>query len=122
VSPSLPPRRACHQEGGRQIVVERLMEKSTAGIVYPMLTRTNYTKWSSVMRVNLQAVGLWEAVRHGGVEYYDDRLALAALLLAVPAKLQAGLANKDSAQEVWEVIRRIRISADCLKEANAERL
>jgi hypothetical protein len=78
-------------------VVERLVEKSTTGIVYPMLMGTNYTEWSSVMRVNLQAAGLWEAVRHGGVEYRDDRLTLAALLHAVPAEMQAGLANKESA-------------------------
>jgi hypothetical protein len=107
---------------GRQIVVERLVEKSTAGIVYPMLTRTNYTEWSLVMHVNLQVAGLWEAVRHAGVEYHDDRLTLAALLRAVPAEMQAGLTNKESAQEAWEAIRRIRIGADRVKEANAERL
>jgi DNA phosphorothioation-dependent restriction protein DptG len=28
------------------------VEKSTAGIVYPM-SCTNYTEWSTVMRVNL---------------------------------------------------------------------
>jgi hypothetical protein len=39
-----------------------VVEKSTAGIVYPMLMRTNYTEWSVVMHVNLQAAGLWEAV------------------------------------------------------------
>jgi hypothetical protein len=79
-SPSPPPRRPRHRDDGRQIVVERVVEKSTAGIVYPMLTRTNYTEWSAVMRVNLQAAGLWEAVHYGGVEYRDDRHALAALL------------------------------------------
>jgi hypothetical protein len=52
-----------------------VVEKSTAGIVYPMLTRTNYTEWSAVMRMNLQAAGLWEAVQYGDAEYRDDRLA-----------------------------------------------
>jgi hypothetical protein len=66
-----------------------------------MLTRTNYTEWSSVMRVNLQAAGLWEAVHYDNVEYRDDRHALAALLRAVPAEMQAGLANKESAREAW---------------------
>jgi hypothetical protein len=45
------------------VVVERQVEKSTARIVYPTLTHTNYTEWSAVMRVNLQATGLWKAVR-----------------------------------------------------------
>jgi hypothetical protein len=35
-----------------------VVEKSTAGIVYPMLMRMNYIKWIVVMWVNLQAVGL----------------------------------------------------------------
>jgi hypothetical protein len=51
-SPSPPPHRPRHWDGGRQVVVERLVEKSTVGIVYPM-SCTNYTEWSAVMRVNL---------------------------------------------------------------------
>jgi hypothetical protein len=74
-SPSPPPCRPRHQDGGCQVIVEWLVEKSTAGIVYPVLTHTNYTEWSVVMHVNLQAAGLWEAVWHGGDEYRDDRLA-----------------------------------------------
>jgi hypothetical protein len=103
-------------------VVERVVEKTTTGIVYPMLTRMNYTEWSAVMRVNLQAAELWEAIKYGDVEYRDDRHALAALLRAVPADIQAGLANKETAREAWEVIRKIRVGADRVKEANAERL
>jgi hypothetical protein len=38
---------------------ERVIEKSSsAGIVYPTLTRMNYTEWSLVMQVNLQAARL----------------------------------------------------------------
>jgi hypothetical protein len=48
-----PPVR-CPRRGG-----ERVIEKSSsADIVYPTLTRTNYTEWSLVMKVNLQAAGL----------------------------------------------------------------
>jgi hypothetical protein len=55
---SPPPRRPRHRDGRREVIVERVVEKSMAGIVYPMLTRMNYTEWSTVMRVNLQAAGL----------------------------------------------------------------
>jgi hypothetical protein len=55
--------RSRHRDGGQ--VVERVVEKSTVGIVYPMLTRMNYMEWSAVMRVNLQAAGLWEAIQYG---------------------------------------------------------
>jgi hypothetical protein len=43
-----------HKDGGRQ-VVERVV-KTTAGIVFSMLTRINYIERSLVMRVNLQEV------------------------------------------------------------------
>jgi hypothetical protein len=115
-----PPPRPRHRDGAW--VVERVVEKTTTGIVYPMLTRMNYTEWSAVMRVNLQAAELWEAIKYGDVEYRDDRHTLAALLRAVPADIQAGLANKETAREAWEVIRKIRVGADRVKEANAERL
>jgi hypothetical protein len=121
-SPSPPPCRPRHRDGGHEVVVERQVEKSMARIVYPTLTHTNYTEWSAVMRVNLQATGLWKTVRYGGVEYRDDRLALAALLRVVPAEMQAGLTNKVSACDAWESIRRICVGADRVKEANAERL
>ncbi|WVZ48743.1 hypothetical protein U9M48_000159 [Paspalum notatum var. saurae] len=74
--------------GGREVVLERVVEKATAAVTYPMLTRTNYTEWSLVMRVNLQAAGLWEVVNTGEGEYRDDRNALAALLRAVPREMR----------------------------------
>jgi hypothetical protein len=90
--------------------------------VYPTLTRTNYTEWSLVMKVNLQAAGLWDVIESGVGDYHDDRTALAAILRAVPPKMQAGLAVKPTASDTWEAIRQVRVGADCVKEANAERL
>jgi hypothetical protein len=97
LSPSPPPCLPFHRNSGRQVIVERLVEKSMAGLIYPMLTCTNYTEWSAVMHVNLQVADLWEAIEYGGVEYRDDRLTLMALL-------QAGLANKETACEAWDSI------------------
>jgi hypothetical protein len=47
----LVPRGSCHS--GREVVIERVIEKSTAVIIYPILTRTNYSEWALVMRVNM---------------------------------------------------------------------
>jgi hypothetical protein len=85
VSLSLPPHRVRHRDGSQ--VVEQVVEKSMAGIVYPMLTHTNYTEWLAVMRVNLQVAGLWEAIKYGNAEFHDDRHALVALLRVVPVKM-----------------------------------
>jgi hypothetical protein len=103
-------------------VVERLVEKSTVGIVYPMPTCSNYMEWSAMMHVNLQAAKLWEAIRHGSVEYHDDRLMLVTLLHIMPVEMQAGLANKETTHKAWEFISWICVSVDQVKEANVERL
>jgi hypothetical protein len=121
-SPSPPPRRPCHRDGGREVIVERVVEKSTAGIVYPMLTWTNYT-W--VVRGDVgqpSSNGPLGGVLYGGIKICDDRHVLAALLHAVPADMQAGIGNKESMHEAWELIREICIGVDQVKEASAERL
>jgi hypothetical protein len=80
---------------GDERVIERVIEKSSSsGIVYPTLTRTNYTEWSLVM-----------------IEDRDDRL-----------EMQPDLAMKLTASAAWEAIRLVRVGADRVKEANAERL
>lgn len=79
--------------------MERVIERSSSSVSYPILTRTNYTEWSLVMRVNLQAQDLWDAIEHGTDDYRLDRNALAALLCSVPQEMQAGLAVKEAAAE-----------------------
>jgi hypothetical protein len=81
VSPSPAPRRG-RQRGG-EVVIERIRESGGGSTTYPMLTRTNYQEWALLMRVNMQAQGLWHAVEpeEGDIiEYREDRLALAAIL------------------------------------------
>jgi hypothetical protein len=51
------------------------------------LTKTNYVEWAAVMRVRLQVRHMWEAVRYGDVDYYEDRRALDALIAAVPSEM-----------------------------------
>ncbi|WVZ83580.1 hypothetical protein U9M48_030712 [Paspalum notatum var. saurae] len=108
--------------GGHEVVLERVVEKATAVVTYPMLTRTNYTKWSLVMRVNLQMVGLWEVINTGEGEYRDNRNALAALLRAVPQEMQVGLPVKKTTKEAWEAIKAVRVGVERVKEANTEKL
>jgi hypothetical protein len=91
-------------------------------LVYPALPRTNYFEWSLVVRVNLQAAGLWDAIKLGTDDYREDHSALAALLRAVREEMQAELARKESAAEAWEAIRAVRMGGDRIKEANVDKL
>jgi hypothetical protein len=118
-SPSSVSRRLCHS--GQEVIIERVVEKASTSIVYAVLTRTNYSEWSLVMRVNLQAVGMWDVIHKGIDDYWDDRNALAALLRAVPTEMQAWLVVKETVKDAWEAILSIWVGADKVKEVNAER-
>jgi hypothetical protein len=63
-------------------------------IIYPALTKKNYTEWSLMMKVNLQAVGLSDVIESGVGDYHDNQTTLAAILRAVPPEMQAGLVVK----------------------------
>jgi hypothetical protein len=71
---------------------------------WPTLTKTNYVEWAAVMRVWLQVRHMWEAVRYGDVDYYDDQWALDALIAAVPSEMQFSLSKKWTAKEAWDAV------------------
>jgi hypothetical protein len=79
---------------------------------WPTLTKTNYVEWATVMRVRLQVRHMWEAVRYGDVDYYEDRWALDALITAVPSEMQFSLSKKRTAKEAWDAIAAARIDSD----------
>jgi hypothetical protein len=74
------------------------------------------------MRVNLQAAGLWDAIKDGTADYQEDHSALAALLRAVPEEMQAGLACKETVAGAWEAIRTVRMGGERIREATVDKL
>ena len=111
MSPSLPPR-GRRREDRRPVIVERVIKETTASMQYSILTRSNYSEWALLMRVNLQAQGLWYAVEPEegeAIEYREDRLAFAAILWAVPLEMLASLSTKCTAQSAWEGIKSRRV-------------
>jgi hypothetical protein len=55
---------------------------------------------------------MWEAVRYGDVDYYEDRRVLDALIAAVPPEMQFMLSKKRTAKEAWDAIAAARIGSD----------
>jgi hypothetical protein len=51
------------------------------------LTKTNYVEWATVMRVRLLVRHMWEAVRYGDVDYYEDRRTLDVFIVAVLSEI-----------------------------------
>jgi hypothetical protein len=68
-SPSPPPRRPRNRDAGRRMVMVEQAVKDVGGSSYPMLTRMNYTEWSLLMKVKLQARGIWDAIELGADDF-----------------------------------------------------
>jgi hypothetical protein len=89
---------------------------------WPTLTKTNYVEWAAVKRVRLQVRHMWEVVRYGDIDYYEDRRALDALIAAVPSEMQFSLSKKQTAKEVWDAIAAARISSTCTRKTTLQAL
>jgi hypothetical protein len=76
------------------------------------LTKTNYVEWVAMMRVRHQLWHMWEAIRYGDVDYYEDRWALDALIVAVSPEMQFSLSKKRTVKEAWDAIAAARIGSD----------
>src|SRR5438132_6302273 len=121
--PPVPPRRGRSpaRRHRREVVVrERIIREGGGSAQYPMLTRTNYADWTIIMRVQLQAQGLWDVVNLGDVNDHEDWLALAALLRAVPPELVRTLAARDNAKAAWDTLKMLRVGDDRMREAKAQ--
>jgi uncharacterized membrane protein YgcG len=87
-----------------------------------MLMKTNYHDWSALMRVMLQARGLWLVVSVGTDDYTEDRMALEVLTKAVPPELMGTISNKASAKATWDALYLRNVSAECVRKARASTL
>ena len=93
-------------------------------LMWPMLTRTNYSEWEMLMQCNYEAMEIWEVIVPGGVNVKraQDRQAMGALLRSVPKEMWQTLGSKETVKEVWDVVKTMRLGADRVKDVNAQRL
>jgi hypothetical protein len=89
---------------------------------WSILTKTNYVEWATVMRVRLQVRHMWEALRYGNDDYYEDRRALDALIAAVPPEMQFSLSKKRTAKEAWDAIAAACIGSDRARKTTLQAL
>jgi hypothetical protein len=71
---------------------------------FPILMKTNYYDWATLMHVMLQAWGLCSAVSKGMSDYMGDRMALEVISKVVPVEMMGSIASKPTAKDAWEVI------------------
>jgi hypothetical protein len=75
-----------------------------------------------MMQINLEVNLMWEAVEGNPSSMAADKAALAALLRSVPLEMVGALAVKRTAKAAWDAVKVMRIGADRIKEAMAQRL
>jgi hypothetical protein len=85
-----------------------------------MLTKTNYTQWSLVMKLKMQARNLWSAIEPGGVSMQEGHMALDAITSAVPTEMVASLVAKNSALEAWNAVKERRVGSDQVQKTEAQ--
>uniref|UniRef100_A0ACD5TW66 Uncharacterized protein n=1 Tax=Avena sativa TaxID=4498 RepID=A0ACD5TW66_AVESA len=107
---------------GETQIVERVIQGGGGSMHPPMLTRTNYQEWSLVMKVQMEAKGLWDVISDLTGTNRDDRHALAFILKGVPAELMRVLAVKATTQDAWEAIKVMRVGTDRVCKVKASTL
>lgn len=100
---------------------QEVVHQASSTVVYPRLTATNYFEWSLIMKVNMEAQRVWDAIEGGGT-FSQDRAALAAILRAVPEEMHSTLAVKATTKEAWDAIKIIRVGDARVREAKAQTL
>ena len=76
------------------------------------LSKTNYQVWSMTMEVYLESHDLWLAITGENVPKKKDRLALSAIISAVPEDILMILDAKKMVKENWEILRERNLGVD----------
>jgi hypothetical protein len=120
-SPPRWARRRGRSERGRgEVVVEKQVVEAAGN--FPILTKTNYYDWAALVRVMLQARGLWSAVSEDTSDYTEDRMALEVISKAVPVEMMGSMASKPTAKAAWEAIILRNVDVDRVRKAKANSL
>jgi hypothetical protein len=104
------------------VVIQRVVREVGGGMMFPVLTKNNYTEWAMLMRVKLKARGLWVTLEKGEANPHEDMMAMDALLSAVPPEKVATVAEKKTAKEAWDVIATMHMGDDRVKKAVTQQL
>jgi hypothetical protein len=102
--------------------VVKTIIRDSGSTQWPVLTKTTYVEWSSMIKVKLEARRMWTAVRLGGVTYQEDRRALEALCSAVPKEMVSALSGKAMAKDAWDAIAMTRIGSDRARKSALQKL
>jgi hypothetical protein len=89
---------------------------------FALLTKINYTDWSSMMHVMLHAHGLWTTVKEGTTDEVKDQMPMEALLRAVPLEMTSSLVSKPFMKAAWDLLESARLGYDRARMSSVHRV
>ena len=89
-------------------------------VQYPMLTDTNYGVWAVKMKIILRSLRVWQAITDDEVDDECDEGAMATIAQSVPDSVLMTLAEFETAREVWDALKEMRIGEDRITKARAQ--
>ncbi|WVZ70926.1 hypothetical protein U9M48_019555 [Paspalum notatum var. saurae] len=119
---STSPEHSRRTSGGGTLVIQKTVRDVGGSAPYPQLTCTNYDSWVVMMKVMLEACGLWGAVETGTTECQEDRWAMEAILRAVPLEMHQSLGANAMAKKAWDNLKKMRTGAGVAKWAKIQQL
>lgn len=77
-----------------------------------------------LMQCNYEAMEIWDVIEPGGdgVKRSQDRLAMGCLMRSVQKEMWQMLGSKKTVKDAWVAVKNMRVGAERVKEANAQRL
>jgi hypothetical protein len=90
-----------HRRGHRDLNAAPTCKMRKVSRKFPLLTKTNYSDSSTMMRVMLRARGLWATVKDGAADEVEDQMAMEALLHGMPLEM-ASLTSKPSTKDACD--------------------
>jgi hypothetical protein len=102
-----------------EVIIERVIERVAPADNFLILMKTNYCDWACLMRIMLQARGLWSAMSVGTFDYMEDHMALEVIFKAVPVEIMGSIESKPTAKVTWEVIIMRNVGFDRVRKVKA---
>ena len=89
-------------------------------ITYPQLTDINYGVWAVKMKMILRQLKVWCAITDDDVDEDADEGATTAISQSVPDSVLVTLAEFETAKEMWDALKEMRVGEDRVTKARAQ--
>ncbi|WVZ80285.1 hypothetical protein U9M48_027776 [Paspalum notatum var. saurae] len=89
---------------------------------YPMLEENNYGAWAVKMEIFMGAQGVWAPVEKEAVAPRLDKMALAAIVQAIPESVMMATSEHKSTKKLWDTLKEMHVGEERVVKARVQTL